>query len=51
VYEARLGHEAFGGETHAYGVAFSAEDVRAVDPIADKIIFNSLSQYRGQLRH
>lgn len=53
-YEVRLGHETFGGETHAYSVAFSAADVRAVDPIADRIIFNSLSQYRafaGTLRH
>jgi carboxynorspermidine decarboxylase len=53
-YEARLGYETFGGETHAYGVAFSADDIRAVDPIADRVIFNSLSQYRalaGTLRH
>ena len=53
VYEARLGHETFGGETHAYSVGFSGEDVEAVDTIADKIIFNSLSQYRahaGRLR-
>lgn len=47
LYEAQLGHETFGGETHAYSVGFSAEDVDAVDPIADKIIFNSLSQYRA----
>src|SRR5689334_9680171 len=45
-YEARLGYENFGGETHAYSVGFSAEDIAAVDPIADKIIFNSLSQYQ-----
>src|SRR5262245_28587739 len=43
-YEARLGYKTFGGETHAYSVAFSAADVRAVDPIADRVIFNSLSQ-------
>src|SRR5262249_18601654 len=30
-----------------YAGAFSAEDVRAVDPIADRVIFNSLSQYRA----
>lgn len=47
VYEARLGHETFGGETHAYSVGFSGEDVDAMDAIADKIIFNSLSQYRA----
>jgi carboxynorspermidine decarboxylase len=46
-YEARLGHETFAGETHAYSVGFSAADVRAVDAIADRIIFNSLSQYHA----
>ena len=54
VYEARLGQETFGGETHAYSVGFAAEDVDAVDSFADKIIFNSLSQYRAlapRLRH
>jgi carboxynorspermidine decarboxylase len=52
-YEARLGYETFGGETHVYSVGFSAEDVKAIDGIADKIIFNSVSQYRahaGRLR-
>jgi carboxynorspermidine decarboxylase len=44
VYEARLGHEKFGGETHAYSVGFSRDDVRAVRRYADKIVFNSLSQ-------
>ena len=46
VYEARLGHEKFGGETHAYSVGFTLEDIRAVRRFADKIIFNSLSQLR-----
>lgn len=44
LYEARLGHEKFGKETHAYSVAFSEEDVKAVLPFATKIIFNSTSQ-------
>src|SRR5258708_7766482 len=47
VYEARLGCETFGGETHAYSVGFSAEDILEVDGIADKVIFNSVSQYRA----
>src|SRR5262245_7488925 len=47
VYEARLGYETFGGETHVYSVGFSTEDVEAVDSIADRIIFNSLSQLRA----
>jgi len=44
VYEARLGHEEFGGETHAYSVGFSKQDIRSVRRFADKIIFNSISQ-------
>ena len=47
LYEARLGHELFGGETHAYAVAWSADEVREVATFADKIIFNSASQLRA----
>jgi carboxynorspermidine decarboxylase len=43
-YEVKLGHETFGGETHAYSVAYSKQDIETVKPLADKIIFNSLSQ-------
>lgn len=43
-YEARLGHETFGKETHAYSVAYSSEDIQKVSVFSDKIIFNSLSQ-------
>ena len=45
-YEARLGREKFGKEVHAYSVAYSRQDIAAVRPIADKIIFNSLSQLK-----
>lgn len=44
LYEARLGFEKFGKETHAYCVGYSQEDVVAVSEYADKIIFNSISQ-------
>jgi len=44
VYEARLGHEKFGKEVHAYCVAYSKKDIQEVDRFADKIIFNSASQ-------
>lgn len=44
VYEARLGHELFGGETHGYAVGYSPADVDEVDRYADKVIFNSVSQ-------
>jgi carboxynorspermidine decarboxylase len=44
LYEARLGREKFGKETHAYSVAFSKDELNKVKKYADKIIFNSLSQ-------
>ncbi len=44
LFEARLGYEKFGKETHAYCVGYSAEDIRAVTAFADKVIFNSASQ-------
>ncbi len=43
-YEAKLGYETFGKETHAYSVAYSHDDVKKVCLFSDKIIFNSLSQ-------
>ncbi|OIO75976.1 MAG: carboxynorspermidine decarboxylase [Elusimicrobia bacterium CG1_02_37_114] len=46
LYEARLGHEKFGKEVHAYNVAFSKEDIREIKRYADKIIFNSISQLK-----
>ncbi len=46
LYEARLGHEKFGKEVHAYSVVYSEEDIRGVLPFATKIIFNSVSQLK-----
>jgi len=43
--EVRLGREKFGGETHAYSVAYADHEIDAVAACADKIIFNSLSQF------
>ncbi|MEZ8144338.1 carboxynorspermidine decarboxylase [Enterovibrio norvegicus FF-162] len=43
-FEVKLGHEKFGGETHAYSVGYSEDDVREVADICDKMIFNSQSQ-------
>ncbi len=42
--EVRLGHEKFGGETHAYSVAYADSEIDDVISHADKIIFNSISQ-------
>ncbi|AKD37706.1 carboxynorspermidine decarboxylase [Pasteurella multocida subsp. multocida OH4807] len=44
LYEVKLGKEKFGGETHAYSVAYSNEEIDEVVANADKIIFNSISQ-------
>src|ERR1035437_356920 len=44
LFEARLGHDKFGKEVHAYSVGFSRQDIKAVRKYADKIIFNSISQ-------
>ncbi|MEN3432670.1 carboxynorspermidine decarboxylase [Brucella melitensis] len=42
--EVRLGHEKFGGETHAYSVAYADHEIDEVISHADKIIFNSIGQ-------
>jgi len=46
LYEARLGHDKFGKEVHAYSVAWSDSDIAALQNIATKIIFNSVSQFK-----
>jgi len=46
LYEAQLGHDKFGKETHAYSVAFSEDDIKALRPFATKVIFNSVSQLK-----
>lgn len=44
LFEARLGHEKFGKEVHAYSVVYSAAEIDEVSRFADKVIFNSVSQ-------
>jgi len=46
VYEARLGREKFGKEVHAYSVGYSKSDILEVARFSDKVIFNSLSQFK-----
>jgi carboxynorspermidine decarboxylase len=46
LFEARLGHEKFGKEVHAYSVAWSDADVDAIAGFATKVIFNSVSQLK-----
>ena len=45
LYEVKLGRQKFGGETHAYSVAFADHEIEEVVAHCDKIIFNSLSQF------
>lgn len=49
-FEVRLGFETFGGETHAYSVGYSEDDVKEVAGLCNKIIFNSISQLANYRR-
>ena len=44
--EVRLGKECFGGETHAYSVAYADHEIKEVLGYCDKIIFNSINQLK-----
>jgi carboxynorspermidine decarboxylase len=45
LYETKLGHDKFGKETISYCVGYKEEEIKEINKIADKIIFNSLSQF------
>ena len=44
LFEVRLGRQRFGGETHAYSVAWADHEIDEAVSYADKIIFNSIGQ-------
>lgn len=50
LYEARLGHEEFGGETgkevHTFSAAYTAKDLEEILGIANHVVFNSLGQWQ-----
>ena len=46
LYEVKLGYEKFGGETHAYSVAFADHEIDEVVANCDKVIFNSINQFK-----
>lgn len=46
LYEAQLGHDHFGGETHVFSPAFSEDTFPHVLDVADHIVFNSFSQWK-----
>ncbi|QUX98089.1 carboxynorspermidine decarboxylase [Marinomonas sp. CT5] len=45
LYEVKLGKTKFKGETHAYSVAYSDDEITEVLNHSDKIIFNSIGQF------
>jgi len=44
LYEVKLGYQKFGGETHAYSVAYADDEIDEVIATSDKIIFNTINQ-------
>lgn len=51
LYEVKLGYQKFGGETHAYSVAYADHEIEEVVANCDKIIFNSINQLERFARH
>ena len=45
LYEARLGRDYFGKETHVYSAAYREEEMDEIFAICDHIVFNSFSQW------
>lgn len=53
LFEARLGHEEMGGETHIFSPAYKDEEFDEIAAICDHIVFNTPSQlyrFRDRLR-
>ena len=46
LYEARLGYEEFGGETHVYSPAYTESEFPEILQYADHIVFNSFTQWK-----
>ncbi|HCC34897.1 MAG TPA: carboxynorspermidine decarboxylase [Ruminococcaceae bacterium] len=46
LYEARLGHEHLGGETHIFSPAYREDEFDEILSICDHIVFNSFAQWR-----
>ena len=46
LYEARLGAEKFGGETHVFSPAYRADEFEEILKYANDIVFNSVNQVR-----
>lgn len=46
LYEAKLGFEEFGGETHVFSPAYGEEEFQALLSYCDHVVFNSCAQLR-----
>ncbi|PWM44168.1 MAG: carboxynorspermidine decarboxylase [Clostridiales bacterium] len=46
LYEAKLGYEEMGGETHIFSAAYNEDEFDEILKICDHIIFNSFSQWQ-----
>lgn len=46
LYEARLGHDEFGGETHVFSPAYREDEFEEIMKYADDFVFNSPAQVR-----
>ncbi len=45
LFEAKLGAEHFGGETHVYSPAYKAEDMAEITRLCGHVVFNSFAQW------
>ena len=53
LFEAKLGREEFGGETHIFSAAYRDEEFDEIASVCDHIVFNSVSElerYRGRAK-
>ncbi|MDD2578800.1 MAG: carboxynorspermidine decarboxylase [Eubacteriales bacterium] len=46
LFEARLGHDHFGGETHVFSPAYTEADFPEILAVSDHLVFNSFNQWR-----
>jgi carboxynorspermidine decarboxylase len=45
LHEARLGHEAYGGEVHTFSAAYTGPDLAEILEISNHVVFNSFAQW------
>jgi carboxynorspermidine decarboxylase len=46
LYEAKLGKEEFGGESHVFSAAYTERDLTEIVEMADHVVFNSFHQWQ-----